>query len=119
MVASIPNHHHASPSPGSWAKVLLAGSSCASSMTPVLACSSVDDIVSLSFPYTVVCRERCQRTNRLSRFNTQTCVIISSMARKYEMKRRAQRMQQTRQRITEAAIELHQTVGPARATVRP
>jgi AcrR family transcriptional regulator len=39
------------------------------------------------------------------------------MARKYEMKRRARRMQQTRQRITEAAIELHQTVGPARATV--
>ena len=39
------------------------------------------------------------------------------MARKYEMKRRAQRMQQTRQRITEAAIELHQSVGPARATV--
>ena len=45
------------------------------------------------------------------------CVIISSMPRKYEMKRRAERMQQTRQRITEAAIELHRTVGPARATV--
>jgi AcrR family transcriptional regulator len=39
------------------------------------------------------------------------------MARKYEMKRRAERMQQTRQRITEAAVELHQTVGPARTTV--
>jgi AcrR family transcriptional regulator len=39
------------------------------------------------------------------------------MPRKYEMKRRAERMQQTRQRITEAAIELHRTVGPARATV--
>jgi AcrR family transcriptional regulator len=39
------------------------------------------------------------------------------MARKYEMKRRAERMQETRRRITEAAIELHQTVGPARATV--
>ena len=39
------------------------------------------------------------------------------MARKYEMKRRAQRMQETRRRITEAAIELHQTVGPARTTV--
>src|SRR5215207_7385815 len=67
-------------------------------------------------PYTVVCRERCQRTNRLSRLNAHICAIISSMARKYEMKRRAQRMQETRQRITEAAIELHQTVGPARAT---
>ena len=39
------------------------------------------------------------------------------MARKYEMKRRAERMQETRRRITEAAVELHQTVGPARTTV--
>ncbi len=39
------------------------------------------------------------------------------MARKYEMKRRAERMEKTRQRITEAAVELHQTVGPARTTV--
>ncbi len=39
------------------------------------------------------------------------------MARKYEMKRRAERIQETRRRITEAAVELHQTVGPARTTV--
>ncbi len=39
------------------------------------------------------------------------------MARKYEMKRRAERMQETRRRITEAAVELHQTVGPARTTI--
>ena len=39
------------------------------------------------------------------------------MARKYEMKRRAERMQETRRRITEAAVELHRTVGPARTTV--
>ena len=39
------------------------------------------------------------------------------MARKYEMKRRAERMQQTRQRITQATVELHQSVGPARTTV--
>jgi AcrR family transcriptional regulator len=39
------------------------------------------------------------------------------MARKYEMKRRAERQRETRRRITEAAVELHQTVGPARATV--
>jgi AcrR family transcriptional regulator len=39
------------------------------------------------------------------------------MARKYEMKRRAERMRQTRRRIIEAAIELHQSVGPARTTV--
>jgi AcrR family transcriptional regulator len=39
------------------------------------------------------------------------------MARKYEMKRRAERQKETHKRITEAAVELHQTVGPARATV--
>ncbi len=33
------------------------------------------------------------------------------------MKRRAERQKETHQRITEAAIELHQTVGPARTTV--
>ena len=39
------------------------------------------------------------------------------MPRKYEMKRRAERVQETRRRITEAAVELHETVGPARTTV--
>ena len=39
------------------------------------------------------------------------------MPRKYEMKRRAERMQETRRRIAEAAMEMHQTVGPARTTV--
>jgi AcrR family transcriptional regulator len=33
------------------------------------------------------------------------------------MKRRAERQKETRRRITEAAVELHQTVGPARTTV--
>jgi AcrR family transcriptional regulator len=39
------------------------------------------------------------------------------MPRKYEMKRRAQRVQETRRRIAQAAMELHETVGPARTTV--
>jgi AcrR family transcriptional regulator len=39
------------------------------------------------------------------------------MPRKYEMKRRAERMRETRRRIAEAAVELHKTVGPARTTV--
>ena len=39
------------------------------------------------------------------------------MPRKYEMKRRAERVQETRRRLTEAAMELHETVGPARTTV--
>ena len=39
------------------------------------------------------------------------------MARKYEMKRRAERQKETHQRIIEATVELHQTMGPARTTV--
>ena len=37
--------------------------------------------------------------------------------RKYELKRRAADMAETRRRITEAAVELHGTIGPARTTV--
>ncbi len=37
--------------------------------------------------------------------------------RKYELKRRAEAMADTRRRITEAAVELHGTVGPARTTI--
>src|SRR5438132_6469866 len=39
------------------------------------------------------------------------------MARKYELKRRAEQQEQTRRRIVEAAIELHRTKGPARTTL--
>lgn len=39
------------------------------------------------------------------------------MARKYELKRRAERQQETRRRIVDAAIELHRTKGPARTTL--
>lgn len=39
------------------------------------------------------------------------------MTREYELKRRAEQMEQTRRRIVEAAIELHQTLGPARTSV--
>lgn len=37
--------------------------------------------------------------------------------RKYELKRRADEMTATRQRIAEAAAELHGTIGPARTTL--
>ena len=37
--------------------------------------------------------------------------------RKYELKQRAAEMAETRRRITEAAVELHGTVGPARTTM--
>lgn len=33
--------------------------------------------------------------------------------RKYELKKRADRLEETRRRITEATVELHRTVGPA------
>ncbi len=39
------------------------------------------------------------------------------MNRKYELKERARRQAQTRQRIVEAAVELHTSVGPARTTI--
>jgi AcrR family transcriptional regulator len=39
------------------------------------------------------------------------------MNRKYELKERAQRQAQTRQRIVEAAVDLHTSVGPARTTI--
>jgi AcrR family transcriptional regulator len=39
------------------------------------------------------------------------------MNRKYELKERARSQAQTRQRIVEAAVELHTSVGPARTTI--
>jgi AcrR family transcriptional regulator len=39
------------------------------------------------------------------------------MARAYELKRRAERQDETRQRIVDATIELHQTIGAAATTV--
>ena len=39
------------------------------------------------------------------------------MNRKYELKERARRQAQTRERIVEAAVALHTSVGPARTTI--
>jgi AcrR family transcriptional regulator len=39
------------------------------------------------------------------------------MSRKYEQRKRAEAVEDTRRRITEAAVELHGSVGPARTTV--
>ena len=39
------------------------------------------------------------------------------MARTYTLKKRAEQQAETRQRIVEAAVELHRTVGPAATTV--
>jgi AcrR family transcriptional regulator len=39
------------------------------------------------------------------------------MARKYELKRRAERQAETRRRIVDAAVALHTTIGPAHTSV--
>ena len=39
------------------------------------------------------------------------------MARTYELRKRAERLAETRGRIVEAAVELHTTVGPARTSI--
>jgi len=39
------------------------------------------------------------------------------MTRAYELKRRAERQDETRQRIVDATIELHQSIGAARTTI--
>src|SRR3989337_535116 len=48
------------------------------------------------------------------------CTVMSRESpskRKYELKKRADEMAETRRRITEAAVGLHGTVGPARTTL--
>src|SRR5688500_11763071 len=42
---------------------------------------------------------------------------MSTETRKYEKRRRAEQEERTRLRITEAAVKLHGTVGPAQTTV--
>ncbi len=39
------------------------------------------------------------------------------MARKYELKSRAERQEATRQRIIEAAVDLHEEIGPGRTSI--
>src|SRR5665811_1687119 len=41
----------------------------------------------------------------------------SIKSRPYRMKRRAEQVDETRQRITEAAVRLHTTVGPAHSSI--
>ena len=47
------------------------------------------------------------------------CAVYIEMAqpRRYQLKKRAERMEATRARITEATTEIHRTVGPARTQV--
>ena len=49
----------------------------------------------------------------MSSFRVHWCAV----KRKYELKARAQRQAETRERIVAAAVELHTSIGPARTTV--
>lgn len=50
--------------------------------------------------------------------NNQYTGVFTEMAKRtYQLKRRAERQEETRQRIIEAAVELHETVGGAAATI--
>ena len=42
---------------------------------------------------------------------------MSTEKRRYELRKRADAMEETRRRITEAAVDLHGSVGPARTTI--
>jgi AcrR family transcriptional regulator len=42
---------------------------------------------------------------------------VEKETRRYELRKRADAMQATRRRITEAAVELHGSIGPARTTI--
>src|SRR3954467_11314875 len=42
---------------------------------------------------------------------------VENEPRRYQLRKRAEAMQATRLRITEAAVELHGTLGPARTTM--
>jgi AcrR family transcriptional regulator len=52
----------------------------------------------------------------VSSFRETACIIIS-VGRRYELKRRAEQREKTRKRIVDAAIELHQTLGPRATTI--
>lgn len=49
--------------------------------------------------------------------DAQGCATKNVMARTYTLKRRAESQAETRQRIVDAAIELHSTLGPAKTTI--
>src|SRR5437868_9131575 len=46
-----------------------------------------------------------------------TSVQQFGMSRKYELRKRAEKREETRRRIVEAAIGLHASIGPARTTI--
>src|ERR1700704_6413132 len=53
---------------------------------------------------------------RVRAVNNQVTREFPEIARKYTLRRRAERQDETRQKIVDAAVELHTTVGPAHTT---
>jgi AcrR family transcriptional regulator len=51
------------------------------------------------------------------KFHRTPLCSLMRVPRKYALKRRGERMEETRRRIVDAAIELHRTIGPVRASV--
>lgn len=60
------------------------------------------------------CTDLCIYIEAMSSSNAQASAVKS---RPYRLGKRAEKQQQTRRRIVEAAVELHGTIGPARTTV--
>src|SRR3954453_4635610 len=70
----------------------------------------------LSIRYTRLCSDVYRNRTTLSSLMAHRCAMIKDMARKYELKARAERQEETRRRIVEAAIDLHRTIGPAQTS---
>ena len=68
---------------------------------------------SCSFRCTSVCSDYGGVSSDLSSFAVHCC----AMKRRYELKRRAERLGETRNRIVAATVDLHTTVGPAHTTI--
>src|SRR4051812_29545713 len=74
------------------------------------------DMLGRAFRDTVMCYER-PKIQIAPRSDKVDDTDMSREKRKYELKKRADGMAETHLRITEAAIELHGTVGPSRTTL--
>lgn len=64
----------------------------------------------------MVLRECIKRPARLVNYS-HNVYVVRIERRKYRLRTRAEKQQQTRLRITEAAVALHSSIGPARTTV--
>src|SRR5262245_37780387 len=75
--------------------------------------------MSISFRDTVVCCGIDRLLAQERSVNIEDTAMSREMRpkRKYELKKRAEEMAETHLRITEAAIELHRTLGPSRTTL--